>query len=339
MLATVLAVQGSSFRRPGARLWIGARDRAGSVSAGCLEDDLAERAARLRTSGRSTLVSYDTATEDDVLWGTASGCGGRLDILLEPLTEEIVGHLAWMADESRRRRRCVLVTQWNGERAERHRVPESIAATEAIADGLAGVAEETLRSGRNKVLTDESRITLIEAAIPNVALTIVGGGDDAAALARHAALQGWDVCVVDRGRRLEQITGAVVTAEELEAIDLPFDERSAVVLMTHNFHRDAEILAHLKGRTLGYLGVLGPKRRTTELLCQIGLASASLAALHAPPGLDLGGETPDEIALSIVAEIQAVFAGRRGGMLRELNGPIHDRVDASSDRANALLPK
>lgn len=324
MMATVLAVDGSSFRRPGARLWIGGDRRAGSVSAGCLENDLAERAMRLRGSGAAFLVSYDTATEADVLWGTASGCGGRLDVLLEPVTSDLVGDLEWMAGETRMRRRAVLVTSWDGSRLERHRV--AAGGISGFVSSVPEAAAAALEDGTTRVMREDQQITLIEVAMPDIALTVVGGGDDAVTVARQAVSLGWTVRLVDRSRRVGALEGAVVTADDLEELELDYDDRSAVVLMTHNFHRDAELLAHLRRYRFGYLGVLGPLRRTTELLQQIGASASAFPSLHAPPGLDLGGETPEEIALSIVSEVKAVFAGRSGGMLRHVRGPIHDRV-------------
>lgn len=336
MMATVLSVRGSSFRRPGARLWIGAGRRAGSVSAGCLENDLAERAIRHRASGAAFLVSYDTATEADVLWGTASGCGGRLDILLEPVTSDLVDDLDWMAGRTRMRERCVLITAWDGDRVQRLRVADGGRGSQGAHPDL---AEASLEDGRTRVVHEEERIALIEAAMPEIALTVVGGGEDALALARQAVSLGWTVRLVDRSRSVESLAGAVVTAEDLETLQIDEDDHSAVVLMTHNFHRDAELLAHLRGRSLGYLGVLGPLRRTAELLQQIGAPASAFPTLHAPPGLDLGGETPEEIALSIVSEVKAVFAGRGGGMLRHVRGPIHDRVESVEQAHLPLLPR
>jgi xanthine dehydrogenase accessory factor len=114
-----------------------------------------------------------------------------------------------------------------------------------------------------------------------------------------------------------------------------YDARAAVLLMTHNFHRDAELLAKIVRTGIGYVGVLGPRRRTERLLVEAGMPAGDPSALHAPPGLDVGGETPEEIALSLLAEVQGHFAGRAGGKLRDRAAPIHDRI-ASAQRTPPL---
>ncbi|HEY0788712.1 MAG TPA: XdhC family protein, partial [Thermoanaerobaculia bacterium] len=111
-LATILATEGSSFRRAGTRLWIGADRRVGAISGGCLESDLAERARAVIASGTPILVPYDSAADGDVLWGTASGCGGLLQILLEPLSPELLDDLEWIQAELAARRPAPLVTEW-----------------------------------------------------------------------------------------------------------------------------------------------------------------------------------------------------------------------------------
>ncbi len=297
-LATILATEGSSFRRAGTRLWIGSDRRIGALSGGCLESDLAERARPVLATGRAVLVPYDSAADGDVLWGTASGCGGLLQILLEPLTPDLLADLEWIQRELAHRRTAVLATRWDGERAFRSRFASGAALPEPV----------------------DRSLTLIETHLPPVALTIFGSGEDAGAVARLGGELGWRVLHLattpDGDAALKE--GAVLV-----------DPRAAVLLMTHNFHRDAELLERFAASSAGYIGVLGPKRRTVELLARAGMPPRSLAALHAPPGLDIGGETPEEIALSVTAEIQAHFAGRSGGKLRERSAPIHDRATAS----------
>ncbi|HVR43625.1 MAG TPA: XdhC family protein [Thermoanaerobaculia bacterium] len=344
-LATIVSVEGSSFRRPGARLWLGDSERIGSISAGCLEHDLAERALTLLARRRPELVRYDTASETDVLWGTASGCGGRLEILLEPVTGELIADLSWIVAETAQRRAAGLVTIWDGERPRRIRIDRN--SREESADPLERGAKRegmlALERGRNRfgrpaaprgphhttgdVPAGGDLLLLAEAHLPPIALTLFGSGDDAYATARLAESLGWEVVLVDRSAAADPTAGVRIRTGDPEPGKLPVDERAAIVLMTHNFHRDAEILERCGRRCGGYLGVLGPARRTLELLRHAGIDPAELPTLHAPPGLDLGGETPDEIALSLVAEIQARFAGRSGGMLRAHARPIHDSAE------------
>lgn len=293
-LATILATAGSSFRRAGTRLWIGDGRRVGAISGGCLESDLAERSRAVLASGRPIVVPYDSAADGDVLWGSASGCGGLLQILLEPVTLALVADLEWVLGELGSRRAARLVTLWDGVRAHRVR-------------------------GDARSLPDPSPLVLDERHLPPVALTIFGPGDDARTTARLAHDLGWKVL---------HLPSTPAGDAALGSGEVLADDRAAVLLMTHNFHRDADLLARIGALPFAYIGVLGPRRRTLELLAREGMPPESLAALHAPPGLDIGGETPEEIALSVVAEIQAHFAGRAGGKLRERSAPIHDRAPA-----------
>ncbi len=294
-LATILATEGSSFRRAGTRLWIGGDRRVGAISGGCLENDLAERARGVVSSEAAILVPYDSAADGDVLWGTASGCGGLLQILLEPMTHEILGDLEWVQRELAARRTAPLVTEWDGTRVRRRR-------------GLC--ASDLAQPG-------DGVIRLAEAHLPPIALTLFGPGDDAHATARMGRELGW---------RVLHLATTPSGDHALSKGQVLHDARAAVLLMTHNFHRDAELLGKIAPTGVGYVGILGPRRRTERLLAEEGMPSRGLDALHAPPGLDIGGETPEEIALSLLAEIQGHFAGRAGGQLRERAAPIHDRA-------------
>lgn len=303
-LATIVATQGSSFRRAGTRLWIGAGRRAGAISGGCLESDLAERARGVIASGTPILVPYDSAADGDVLWGTASGCGGLLQIVLEPVTPELVDDLEWIQAELAARRPASLVTEWNGSRVTRRR-GDRAGGSSSAEDGV---------------------IRLAEVHLPPVALTVFGPGDDAHATARLARELGW---------RVLHLATTPSGDNALQKGHVLYDARAAVLLMTHNFHRDAELLAKIVRTGIGYVGVLGPRRRTERLLVEVGMQAGDLSSLHAPPGLDVGGETPEEIALSLLAEVQAHFAGRAGGKLRDRATPIHDRI-ATAQRTPPL---
>jgi xanthine/CO dehydrogenase XdhC/CoxF family maturation factor len=312
-VATILATEGSSFRRAGTRLWLGAGQRVGAVSGGCLESDLAERAGSVIRSARPLVIAYDSSADGDVLWGIASGCGGVLQILLEPLTPALLGDLAWLQDELEERRTAVLVTRWDGSRATRQRFAAA-PAQQATPETL--LAARAFRVGRTVTASEAASLLLAEAHFPPVALTVFGSGADARAVSRLAPSLGWKSVLLSDPPSADQ---ALAKGEVLT------DARSAVLLMTHNFHRDANLLARIGGTAAGYIGILGPRRRTLDLLGGEGMPAREMPALHTPPGLDIGGETPEEIALSLLAEIQAHFAGRQGGKLRERLTPIHDR--------------
>lgn len=321
-LATILHVRGSSFRRAGARLWLGVASRVGSVSAGCLEHDLAERSRAVIESGQPALVSYDTSSEDDILWGTSSGCGGRLEILLEPWTTELESVLSLAEKSLSSRESCVIVHEWEDGQIRRAFFPRE--KKMACASELRSVALEALEAGRSAMaVTDAGGVRLIEVLAPPIALTLFGAGEDARRVAALGASLGWSVAMVHRSfaERPPSIEG--VRSFPMLAGGHPADSRSAVVIMNHDYYHDAEILKAAVAWPAGYLGIVGPARRTTDLLKTAGLSGSELGRLHSPAGLDLGGETPAEIALSIVSEIQARLNGHRGGPLKESSAPIH----------------
>jgi len=315
VLATVVATRGSVYRRPGARMlltregWI-----AGSVSGGCIESDLVQTAFD-RTEDGAVVVTYDASAPDDILLGFGLGCNGVVDVLMQRLPED-GGPLA--AIES------VLITRRPGR-------------LETYPDGNWNFAPEMVPlGGRNDRKgepwgrgSDGPSTLLTETITPPLALVIFGAGHDAVPLVRIAKEVGWHVTVID-GRAAYAKTDRFPAADAVlvspPGIPIPIERDAAVVLMTHSFAHDQSILSWLLDEATGYVGVLGPIHRTHRLLEESGLETARL---HAPVGLDLGAEGPDEIALAIVAEILAVHAGRSGGHLKGRMTPLHAKEEPS----------
>ncbi len=254
ILVTIVGTRGSTYRRAGARAVI--RDDGesfGTISGGCLERDLAERARAWLGDFTPRVVTYDASREDDVVFGLGLGCRGETEMYIEPFD---AAHPPRLLD-----------FRWNGR--------EPVTWT-------TGPLTETIQPPR--------------------AIALFGGGRDVEPVARLAEQIGWSVTVV--GPRH------------------PFDAArfDAAVIMTHNFMQDLELLEALLPSAIPYVGLLGPKSRGDDLLARAGLARGRL---HNPIGLDLGGETAEEIALAIVAEVQAVLHGRTAQPLRETDRPIH----------------
>jgi xanthine/CO dehydrogenase XdhC/CoxF family maturation factor len=201
----------------------------------------------------------------------------------------------------------------------------------ALRDSVREAAREALEAGRTWSGPCGGADVLVEVVEPPHPLVLVGSGFDVAPVVTQAASLGWQVTVVaDRPaetlRRRFPLAHAVVSAKARDAVDtLTLTPRTLVVLMTHSLPMDRELLPRLLPRTLRYLGVLGPRSRTERLLSELSPAptAAQLEKLHAPVGLDLGAEGAEEIALSIIAELQAVVSERAGGKLRERQAPIH----------------
>jgi xanthine/CO dehydrogenase XdhC/CoxF family maturation factor len=208
---------------------------------------------------------------------------------------------------------------------------------------VCGDARKALADGRALVCryeADEELEIFFDVIEPPRPLFVFGAEQDALPLVRLARTLGWHTTVVDtraRGATRERFAEAdeviLCRAEEVAA-RLPLPSRAAAVLMTHNYLHDVELLRALLPAPLTYLGVLGPKERTRKLLEELRAQGEAFpdswpARLHSPVGIDIGAETPDEIALSIVAEIRAVCAGRRAGFLRDRDAPIHDDFSAT----------
>jgi len=343
VLCTLVGIAGSSFRTIGARmLWRPEGSRIGGISGGCLEADLMSRAAGVLQTGRPCVANYNTAGEADIVWGSGSGCEGTVAVWIEP----VAGMPAWLefvlAAWDRRENvalflECTHAHQSSGVLAAlssgglcwhypdykdlyvlKHLLPHTIeqqTATPMLAHRDAGFFCEFLP--------------------PPPSLTLFGAGDDAQSLAVLATELGWRVTVVDsRAPLLTEsrfpAAHARLPSPAESAISAlpPFDERSLVVVMTHRYLDDLPILRALLPRPLAYLGLLGPKKRAEKILSELAAEGLAItpemrARLHAPAGLDLGGGTPEEIALAILAEMQAVRSARDARPLRQRLLPIH----------------
>jgi xanthine dehydrogenase accessory factor len=314
-LATIVATTGSTYRRAGARLFIPAEgDPIGNISGGCLEGDVARIGREVMADGQPRLATFDLTADDDAVWGYGLGCNGAFEILVEPTAGAVK-----TADALRQALTgspTCLATTLTGPHAGSHRLK---------ADGAAAAA---LRDGTPRVVEEGGERLLYEPILPPLRLVICGAGHDAIPLVRQAAELGWRVTVADVRRALlahDRFPGATdfVDADpDAAAGVIGPDDRTAVVLMSHNYLRDIAYLRSFVGAQLAYFGVMGPRGRTEQMLGEIG-EPAAIERLQAPAGLDIGAEGPEEVARAIVAEILAVTNGRAGGQLRDRRGPIH----------------
>ena len=305
VLATVVSVKGSAYRRAGARMILSADGRsAGVINGGCLDADLWARARQTMETDAAQLAIYDTTSSQDIVFGLGLGCRGVVKILVEPIHD-----LSWLCDET------VVAVEFENE------------------ENLGTRVGDASFSERPQIIQTAMGRAFVERLESPQALLIFGAGADAAPLAQMGEVLGWDVRVIDprapHPARPVHLQSTFVAPENLGELEIPHG--AACALMTHNFLHDLEILKRVLGSGARYIGVLGPRRRTDELLEKLGGETltpgivptpAQLAKLHAPIGLDLGAETPAEIALSIVAEIQKTAREKSGVSLREL-GSIH----------------
>ncbi|MFO0677301.1 MAG: NTP transferase domain-containing protein [Polyangiaceae bacterium] len=351
VLATLVRTEGSTYRKPGARAILGARgDVTGLVSGGCLEADLASHALRMGDAAWKR-VSYDFRDATDDEFGLGSGCRGAFDVVLERLPPDARDGSFLAVEESVGRGaptvRRAFVFDAGGEWAslrgttfavgtsavDPSAVPEAIRV--AVRDVARGRAPASLRVDGRDGFAD----VLVETLVPPWSLAIFGAGGDAAALAEVARVSGFRVDVFDpRTERLEAMAnlpgvsrhridlaspGAVVDA-------VPFD---AAVVMTHLARADRAVLATLARERshATYLGVLGPRSRTTALLAE-GDVALDAATVWGPVGLPLGASDPHGIALAVVAEIHGALAFRR-------DTPVHAVVLAAGASSRFGSPK
>lgn len=339
-LATVIGVEGSSYRREGAHLIVhDDGGHSGTISGGCLEDDAADVGVRALRQARPLILRYDL--DDDTVFGLGIGCPGTVDILVEPVRWQ-GGHdevLLTFCREMAERRPVTLVRRLLREgddvqRVDRLVVGRDLAGT--LGDGLDGGAVEAARDALADIAPASGWVEVdgeklfLDVVVPPVNLVIFGAGDDAVPLSAMAQAMGLPVEVVDV--RTELLTkgrfpGArLVHARGREAFgrEIPVGPRTAIVAMNHQIERDREALAFALPSAAFYVGLLGPRTRGEKTLEALGAEFAEAAdRLMNPIGLDIGAESPAEIAVAILAEIVARREGRRGGFLKERIEPMH----------------
>jgi xanthine dehydrogenase accessory factor len=293
-------VKGSAFRRPGAKLLIREDgSMTGNVSGGCLENDLRERALAAMQSGRQEMVHYNTGSDEDVIWGLGLGCDGELDLLILPLEQR--KDQGWMEDVlAAMDRREALTLAW------------SLGAGPATPPVLS--AQESL--GR-----------FLDVLEPPPDLLVVGAGDDTIPLVEQATLAGMRVTVIDhRPGYLEssRFTRAYAIKQlrpEQAAGELDVNRRTLVVIKNHALEMDKKWAHFFDTTEAAYIGILGPKKRCADVRAQ--MTTGNKERVYGPAGLDIGGEGAEQIAASIIAEILAVWAGRKPDHLRHREAPIH----------------
>jgi xanthine dehydrogenase accessory factor len=343
VLTTVVGVEGPSYRKPGALMLITADGRrAGTVSGGCLEAEVASRAWWLTKDG-PTLERYSTASDDEER-PYGSGCGGAVILLMErSATAQVL--LSALDEAFRSRSRLAVATIVEGPHAG-VRAVAGVASNSTEGEDLRGLAELAFK--REKPMETVLDVGKVPTRVwcdfrpARTGLWCFGAGDDAKPLVTLAKELGWFVAVAD-GRSHLATRERFPFADETRVLAItevagqsahllgPIQPRDVAVVMSHSFEQDSRVLAALLvgGVRVGYLGVLGPQRRTRELLAEAaalgGFAKDRiperveewLADLHAPTGLDLGAEAPETIAFSVLAEIQKVLTRATALPLRE----------------------
>jgi xanthine dehydrogenase accessory factor len=352
-LATVVKVRGSSYRSPGARMLITDDGKwVGSISGGCLEGDALRKARQVMANKMPMTVTYDTREESNQNLGIGLGCNGVIDVFIEPLTNDnkptqlfekiikrnspvamatIFRSVAGMGEK--------LLIDADGNVQGRFSSQE---LSERVQIDLEKVFQSKKSEAKLYELAGEETEIFLELIQPSVSLIIFGGGFDARPVSQLAKSLGWDVQVTDEC--VAHIAPIFFpSADKLSLCHRDFIDRdfnltpyTACVLMSHNYEYDRDVLKKVIKSEAPYIGILGPRKRFDKMQEEflkggLVLTADQLQRVHSPIGLDIGAEAPDEIAVSIIAEVQSKFANRSGGFLKYHAGPIHHR-DIQSDQ-------
>jgi xanthine/CO dehydrogenase XdhC/CoxF family maturation factor len=308
----------------------------GSISGGCLEGDVTKKAVWWTAGREAVLRVYDTSSEE-ASWEFGLGCNGIISLLLERISDPSADEaLAFLDSHRTERRAAVVAVAIRADRTSGIKPGDRLLWDEHGAQGgslasshrLAAEARAAFEDRQSRLLCLPEAAIFLEFVPAPQRLVIFGAGHDAIPVARLAAQMGWSVTVAD-GRPAYATQARFPDADRVAVLNsaanishLEFDEHSAVVMMTHNFEQDKRLLRQVLRRRPSYLGLLGPKRRAELLFEEIGEPITAFN-VNAPAGLDLGGDSPQAIALAIVSEVLSVLEGRPGGPLKWRRGPIH----------------
>lgn len=348
VLATVVKVEGSSYRRPGARMLVTEDGQmTGAISGGCLEGDALKKAILAIHQRKNRLVSYDTNTDEGSAIGLQLGCNGIVHILFEYVDLERRDHpIALLRRLLQQRKEALLITSFSTDK-QREQIGTHllIAGSEENTLSLKSqlpILEEHINVAKTKrqsvlaLIEEEGQRyeILIEYIAPTVHLVVVGAGNDAQPVVEMAHLLGWETTVVDgrashvNATRFPQASQLIVAPATGIITKMSVDPWTVFVLMTHNYSYDLTLLKELMHSATIYIGSLGPKTKLLRMFDDIHQAGITIAEsqkdkIYGPVGLDIGAETSAEIALAIIAEIKAVLSDRPGVPLKFLTTKIH----------------
>ena len=354
-LATVVHVEGSSYRRPGARMLITEdAEITGSISGGCLEGDAFRKALHVILSDKAMLVTYDTADEDDAKFGMGLGCQGVIQVLIEPLQAErgaAIIELLQKATASRQYASLVTFFSMSDKKAPQYgscylftEKEETIGSLPVLSKDV--IEEETRQvigqrksSFKKYQIDQQEMIVFTELIQPPVSLIVVGAGNDVIPVVKMAEMLGWQSTVLD-GRpmyasreRFPMPSCQVFHSKADQILErVQIDARTVFVLMSHNYNYDLAVLKVLLNHPITYIVVLGPHKKMKMMMDELAengieLTDKQKEAIHGPVGLHIGAETAEEIAVSIIAEIQAKLTSTDTRPLKEKQDAIHRRAD------------
>lgn len=346
-IAQVVRVEESSYRREGARMIVyesGVFE--GGISGGCLEGDALQRSQVAILKQQPSIVTYDTSKEKEI--GVGLGCNGIIDVLISPISEQspLMAMLQRCLDE-RGEHIIATVTALSGglnavSLGQSFYIDPATSTLENCPDTnlrafIQEMVSDVRENNKSRTYRFENEVgsasIFIELIPPQFHLAIYGDNYDVYPMLELAAVMDWEVSLVGNIQKLKKEklqSVANLYPRELEARPA-IDSRTAIILMAHDYKTDIANLVDLIKSPAPYIGSLGPRKRFEKMIVELDsrgvrFSEAELDRIFAPCGLEIGANTPEEIAASIFTEILSVFAGKTGGMLREKSGPIHERI-------------
>jgi len=347
-LATVVRVEGSSYRRTGARMLVlESGEWIGGISGGCLEGDALKKARLAMSQNKATLITYDTTDDDPYQIGVGLGCNGIIDVLITPLDSQNSDNAVLQLQSCINQRTPNLVVTVTGI----SKVHASIALgnvfrfdnevfftanfplsqlNESLIPAIKEALDTTKSVSKEYILEDGTKLTFfLEVIPPAIQLYVFGSNYDVYPMVTVAKELGWRVISVCNPAKmhasLSELADAVVQKDHQPKID----SFTAAISMCHDYESDYRNLQLLLKTDIKYIGLLGPKKRTLKMYDRMTDEGISLTAeqeesIFSPVGLDIGAATPEEIALSVCAEIRAFFSGRNGNRLKYRPKPIYE---------------
>ncbi len=347
-LGTVVKVEGSAYRRIGARMFVSNNGQwVGGISGGCLEGDALKRAQVAIMKNQSSIVVYDTTEDDPHQIGVGLGCNGRIEVLFTPIDHhDRNNQIEFLKNIPHQRTPTILLqilSTFNGNPNKRGNFYHTANLPQLEADTQIHLVEveekiETVRQKRKSQIATfsnekgETYEILLEWIRPKVKLICIGDNYDINAFMGIATELGWEIHVAGKARKLSRAVyqAAHKVYSIAKVADIAVDDYTAIVLMSHDYKTDLALLQQYLQWEAPYIGLLGPKKRMMKMQKELEEKGMPIKLeekinLYAPVGLDIGAESPEEIALSIAAEIIAVFREREGSYLRKRKGTIHER--------------
>ncbi|WP_111669773.1 XdhC family protein [Algoriphagus litoralis] len=346
-LATVVQVDGSAYRRPGARMLVTQEGKlTGAISGGCLEGDALRKAQTVIFQGKSMLVTYDTTDEDDQKFGVGLGCNGIIHVLIEPIDfENSENPIELIKAGFSDRQTSLLLTIFSVKHSKSEQIGTIFLQKGENDFGSFSKVPEDFKSKLQQEIqafdSPQSQIraydefdqlsVFFEILKPATRILLFGAGNDTIPLAKMADILGFELILIDGRKNLATparfpFAKQIIQGPAEEVIDqIQSDLATVALLMTHNFEYEAVVLEKLLTFMIPYIGILGPKRKTEKLIQRLESKGIQVHIdnIYAPVGIEIGAETSEEIALSVLAEIKAVLNKKQPIFLREKIGPIH----------------